>query len=244
MVRCAKCSNSWLAQTPNEIDVIGSLPSLPPSAFEPARLGPPKQAGEAPSAFGTHFGSFGSSSTIPGSAPLNGAGPLLPAIPPGSNLPVPHKEPMPIWLRYAAMACGIFIGITIFLWLILGQKAIMKQWPATKSVYDIVGLHGYDVGDELVLDNVRSELKYEDGIMRLVVQGTISNKTENMQDIPNLTASAIGSDGDIMQSWQIDAPTAKLAPHESAPFQSSINAPKGTVINVNLNFIEPKDGDQ
>jgi hypothetical protein len=42
-----------------------------------------------------------------------------------------------------------------------------------------------------------------------------------------------------MQSWQIDAPAAKVAPGEALPFTSAIRAPKGTVIEVNLNFIEP-----
>lgn len=44
-----------------------------------------------------------------------------------------------------------------------------------------------------------------------------------------------------MQSWQIDAPAARVFADEAIKFRSILNAPKGTVAEINLVFIEPKN---
>jgi predicted Zn finger-like uncharacterized protein len=199
-VRCAKCSHSWQAEPPKELDLVQTH-TLEPVTIERR------------------------------------------PIPQGSNLPAVIKEPMPKWLSFAIISASFFAILALLGWLILVRGSIVKIWPAMETVYDHVGLHVFYVGEGLNLTNVRSELRYEDGIMKLYVEGNIVNTTEKIQKIPNLNASAIGSDGENMQSWQIDAPAATLEPKGTLPFTSSINGPKGTVVNVNLNFIEPKDAD-
>ena len=54
----------------------------------------------------------------------------------------------------------------------------------------------------------------------------------------------MGVNGQVMQSWQIDAPVAKLTPDETVPFRATIKAPDQTVTDVNLEFVELKDGNQ
>ena len=76
--------------------------------------------------------------------------------------------------------------------------------------------------------------------MKLSVEGKILNTTTKTQEMPAIRASAIASDGHIMKDWQIDAPAAKVSLNDDIPFRSSINAPKGTVADINLNFIEIK----
>ncbi len=104
--------------------------------------------------------------------------------------------------------------------------------------YDTIGLHIFHTGEGLTIGSVRSELVYEDGIMKLVVDGKVVNTTKKVQLIPSIRASALGSDGKVMQDWQIDAPAATVKPGGEVPFRSSINAPKGTVVDINLNYIE------
>jgi predicted Zn finger-like uncharacterized protein len=135
------------------------------------------------------------------------------------------------------------IGVLVLLaallgWFVFDRTAIERDHPWLAGAYDRLGLHVYQLGEGLVLEQVHSELQFENGLMQLVMGGRIRNDTAKTQEIPDLLAVAMGPDGKPMQSWQIDAPAAKVAPGEALPFQSVIRAPKGTVTEINLNFTE------
>lgn len=201
-VRCARCSHSWQAQTPKEMDVI----FVPNKADEP----PP-----------------------PHKTP--------PPIPPGSNLPALPRNTSAALLKKVVGAFLAGLIALLLLWLIVDRQNIVESEPFMASVYDTIGLHVYSPGEGLKLVDIRSELKYEDGIMRLIVEGKIVNVSDVVQTVPSMNAAAVGPDGDTLQNWQIDPPVSTLDPQGETAFQSGINAPKGTVVNVNLNFIEPKN---
>jgi predicted Zn finger-like uncharacterized protein len=162
-------------------------------------------------------------------------------VPQGSNLPAIRYDSLPGWLQNGLWISAGILGAALLLFVILGRQNIAKQWPSWGAIYNAVGLPIYQPGEGLTIENVHSELRYEDGRMMLKVEGQVRNGTKKMQVFPNIMASAAGSDGNITQSWQIDAPVARLAADETQPFHSSINAPNGTVVEVNLIFVEPKD---
>jgi len=166
-------------------------------------------------------------------------------IPSGSNLPVVFKKPLSPEMRYIIKA-GIVTVVALILLLIFmfDRRDIADRWPFMEGFYDKIGLHIYYYGEGLTFVKVRSELVYDGGIMKLVIDGKVRNTTEKVQEIPNITATAIGADGQPIQSWQIDAPAIRVFPKENVPFHSSINAPKGTVTDINLRFIETKDDSQ
>jgi len=182
----------------------------------------------------------------PGTAKAEQLSALAPAdtatkAPPAFRLPVAPKE-KPFWIKDWFLACLAVIAACILLWMAVDRKDIAERYPFTEDFYDRVGLHIYHAGEGLELLNVRSEVKLDGGMTQLTVEGTIHNKTDKPQSIPDLLAAAVGSSGIIMQSWQIDAPKAKLGPGESVPFTSEIHAPQGTVANMNLHFVEPDNG--
>ena len=157
---------------------------------------------------------------------------------PTANLPIVQDEVKPFWLCdwVLAMAAMTFAGLLLFL--ALDRKDIAHRWPVTESIYDRVGLHIYHVGEGLSLRQVRSEMRFDSGTTELAVDGQVHNDTDKQQTIPDILAAAIGPDGKPMQSWQIDAPAATVAPGDSVPFTSAIHAPKGTVAEINLHFVE------
>lgn len=159
-------------------------------------------------------------------------------IPPGSNLPaLPPVEPG--WVhKWGAISTTIFT-ILVFSWLVFDRQPLARAYPWLEPVYAYLGLHIYHAGEGLSLRQVRSELDFQDGGMQLIVGGQIHNNTGEKLPIPDILAQAIGADGKSMQSWQIDAPTAKVDPGADVPFQSSIPAPQGSVVEINLTFIEP-----
>lgn len=183
---------------------------------------------------------------IPGASSFSAALAETPAvetrpIPPGSNLPALPRQPLPEGLRRILLIAGAAFVIIMMGWFVFDRREIAGRWPALEMFYEKVGLHIYHFGEGLSLENVRSEMKYDGGIMMLTVDGTIYNGTKNEQEIPNILASAMGPDGNVLQSWQIDAPKASVAPGEGVKFQTSIAAPRDKVTEVNLNFIEKKN---
>jgi hypothetical protein len=165
-------------------------------------------------------------------------------IPPGSNLPVVTKKPMPPKIRLILRASATVLVLLFVAWFLLDRRSIAKDWPILEGLYDSIGLHIYHTGEGLSFIKVRSELRYDSGLTMLYVEGKIHNGTPNVQEIPDIMATAIGSDGSPMQSWQIPAPAIKVFGDENMPFHSSINAPKGTVSDINLSFIEKKDASE
>jgi predicted Zn finger-like uncharacterized protein len=164
----------------------------------------------------------------------------MPPLPPAANLPVVRKG-VPFWQRDWALAGAVVVLAAFMLIFAIDRKDIAERWPATEKLYDGVGLHVYHVGEGLSLRQVRSEMQFE-GETQLAVEGQVHNDTDKPQSIPPVLAAAIGPDGKIMQSWQIDAPAATVAPGGSVAFTSSIHAPQGTVTEINLHFVEPKNG--
>ncbi|HEU0117566.1 MAG TPA: hypothetical protein VFR09_02935, partial [Alphaproteobacteria bacterium] len=130
--------------------------------------------------------------------------------------------------------------IFLILFFIFDRDSIADRWPWTDKIYDLIHLSAnHDHGGEgLAFEQMRSDLHYDGGAMKLTIQGFIHNKSVKVQEIPPILATAIGADGKTIESWQIDPPTANVAPGEDIPFVSTISAPGGTAVNVNLNFLE------
>lgn len=164
-------------------------------------------------------------------------------IPAGSNLPAVVPSPMEFFLRHKRRIGSVVLLFVALLWLIFDRQHLVHHWPFLVPIYDVLHLPIYYPGEELEFDQVRSELKFEGGITKLTLDGIIKNRTQNNQKVRNIVAEALGSDGNVIQSWQIDAPRATLGPGGEVAFSSSINAPKGNIVNVNLTFVESKDGD-
>ncbi len=162
-------------------------------------------------------------------------------IPAGSNLPVIRDNSLPPSVLHAIWGIWGVSIVVLMLWLIVDRQHIAHRWPATETIYDAIHLPIYYPGDGLEFDGVRSELKYDAGINKLILNGKIHNNTDKNHKVPNILAEAISSDGQIIQSWQIDAPAATLAPQQEVAFSSEMNAPKGSVVSINLNFVELKD---
>ncbi|MDP9127036.1 MAG: zinc-ribbon domain-containing protein [Pseudomonadota bacterium] len=203
-VRCARCSHSWLAELPNEIDAVGTPPDLDLS---------PAPEGAMP-------------------------------IPEGSGLPVVRKNPMIVLLQ-GTMALSWMLGLALVLVLalLLGKTWIAGHWPAAEVFYDAIGFHVYHFGEGLSFVEVRSELRYDGGQTTLSVEGKILNDTTNVQPIPKVKVTALGADGNGLQSWQIDAPAPRLFAGEAVPFKSSIIAPQSAVTEINLSFVEKNEHD-
>lgn len=145
------------------------------------------------------------------------------------------------WSKYAAIAAVALLAFAAALWGVADRRNIALRWPAMTRIYDRLGLDSHQPGDGIDFRDVKSELVYDGGILRLTVEGVLVNTTGKEQKLPHILAAAIGPDGSAIQSWRIDAPAATLAPLATVTFRSAINAPRDGVVNVNLNFVGRKN---
>ncbi len=120
-----------------------------------------------------------------------------------------------------------------------GHRYIAQTWPSTETLYRSLGLSLTSSSDEILLiQNISSERHYRDGAMQLIVNGEIKNSSQKPQIVPDLNVDAMGPDGKIIQSWRIKPSAATLGADSVLPFSSSILSPEGTVVEVNLSFVE------
>ena len=80
-----------------------------------------------------------------------------------------------------AAGAGLLMFLTV---LILARQDIAKALPFMETSYNTFGLTIRHYGEGLSFVKVRSELRYDSGIMKLVVTGEIRNDTRYMQKFP------------------------------------------------------------
>lgn len=130
--------------------------------------------------------------------------------------------------------CTLLLSLIIFL---TAQSLIVAQWPGTQAIYIAIGW----VEEErksLVLQSVASERRYVDGGMHIIVKGKIHSVAEKTQVVPDIYINGIGPDGSTIQSWRISPPKATIRPGKTFSFNSSVLSPEGTVVEINLSFVE------
>jgi len=219
-VRCARCGNVWLAE--------------------------PQKKQEQPKNFEETLKKF--EETLPPPEPQ-----ASPPLPP----PLPMEPPKPRgpsvlsklakaliyapWIQIIKWSCLSLatLALSAALIIVLARKPIIEHWPEMQDYYMRLGLIAADLPEKLVLKNIYSERRYMDGAMHLVVTGSIFNQADKTQVVPALLVEAVGPGGQMIQSWHIKPPAATLDPSATVPFFSAIISPEGTIVEVNLSFIEP-----
>lgn len=153
-----------------------------------------------------------------------------------ANLPmvVHHLK----WKRYVyRIIGGIAILAALISWPILARQQITEVMPSLRGFYENLGLDIAHSGSGLIFDQVKSELRYDGGTMRLYVDGVIHNTTPEAQLIPDIKANALGPDSHVIQSWWVDAPAATVDAGGEVPFHTEINATMTqTIASVYLEF--------
>jgi len=218
-VRCANCKNEWQVKLPATVDVILSAP-------EP----PPRQNGGA-----------ASSSPLSSRPPPLGGRTDAAAGKPTPNLPAIIKKKLPqkvVWALYALA----FLAALIVFGSVLGRHSIVKAVPGLRGSFNAVGLSVLPEWDGLIFDEVKSELKYDSGTMKLYVDGSVRNATEAAKKLPDIKAQALGADKKVIQSWWVDAPAVTIEPWGKVPFHTEVATPmERTIEDVYLEFVARKD---
>lgn len=225
-VRCARCAHIWMADLPPK---IAAFPSETPKGPKTANLEPSLASSPPVSPQEQARDERSENSTRMKGSPVSA----------GSNLPAIRKE-IP-WDKMRLVA-GVVLALGATAWLIgfLAANPLTAQAGREAArLGKAAGLIKPVVGEGLTLQRISSERRFEAGAMQLVVDGQVRNESDEVLPVPDINVKALGAEKALIQSWRIPAPAATLAAGETAPFHSSIVAPTGAVMEVNLSFIEP-----
>lgn len=176
--------------------------------------------------------------------------PLSSTAPPMPNLGTPTKPPENLpaviekkkYITKDALLSAIAVLAAIFMLVTVAiNRGIVKIVPGSGIVYEAV-INGRPEWDGLVFEDIISELRYDSGTMRLFVDGTIRNKSEDRIDMPDIKACALAADRSIIRSWIADGPVDKLEPGETVPFHTEIaSSMERTIQDVSLEFVPRKE---
>ncbi|MFA5040112.1 MAG: hypothetical protein WC464_00570 [Bdellovibrionales bacterium] len=172
--------------------------------------------------------------------------PVLSSRPPPLNRPTPNL-PVVIEKKTFTKGMKVFLTLVFFVALLVfgsigGRQLIVKTLPGLRGSYSAVGLSVLPEWDGLIFDEVKSELKYDSGTMRLFVDGTIRNASDDTKRLPDIKARALGADGSVIQSWLIDAPAEVIEPWGMISFHSDVATPmERTIEDVYLEFTSRRE---
>lgn len=178
--------------------------------------------------------------------------PEPPPYKPAANLPAVTKPRRFAFLftektrKLAQHSVKIIFFVTLAALLLVALRGVIVRLdPHLITFYHAADIDVVRAQPKLAFEQVSSNIKYDGGTMRLFVDGVIRNTTSREQQVPEIKAMALGPDGSVIQSWQVQSPATSIEAGGTVSFHTGINTPMNqTIENVRLEFVaQGKAGD-
>jgi len=135
---------------------------------------------------------------------------------------------------------AIIAGLAILLAALLSWRSgVVQILPQTASLFSAVGLPVNIRG--LSLDNVKTSVESHEGVMVLLVEGTITNLTRAPQDVPRLRFAVRNDAGYEVYAWTALPAQPVLAPGDTAPFRARLASPPADSRQIIVRFFNRHD---
>lgn len=147
------------------------------------------------------------------------------------------RQPQPwsfTWVQ-AAILAFIMVDAIIVGW----RKDIVRILPQTASFYALMGLSVNIRG--LAFDAVTTTTEQHDGVLILVVQGSIVNQTAAVADVPRLKLALRNAAKQEVYSWTAVPPRATLTPYQAVAFRTRLASPPPDGADVLVRFVNRRD---
>ncbi len=163
-------------------------------------------------------------------------------MPEGSNVPAlpgdesgKKKEWVGKYVGYAA-AASVFLAVAGGL--LLAKGVMVKSWPPSLALHDLVGMETAVEGEDLIFDQLSAVSRAdEDGIQTLTVKADILNLARKESIVPAVQASLITEQGEVVDSWLVQPDHDTLEGEGEMPFETSYPQVPPDVREVNVRFI-------
>lgn len=243
-VRCAKCSNSWFENKPEDgVEIVQPAPVDIQETNEAeenkstlSEATPENQTDSSES--NNEFTEF------PISQPKKRPRP----IPKGSNLPALQNQ------KYGSSKMG-WISLVIFVTAIISsflifQNAIISSWPATNKLYTAIGLNeksgtsdqqipvSLPIGELLIVGGLEPRIEQVNNVPNLFIKGYIENISGEMQSIPSLIATLKDASGQDLRNWNFAASASVINAGEQVAFETSLPNPPSQARDISVTILD------
>lgn len=156
----------------------------------------------------------------------------------GPKLGLPRVDWRAFWARTRP-----FVGLTIFLLgvtlpvlAILMRQSVVQASPAMAGLYRTLGFEVNLRG--LVFEKVETLRELDAGQPVLVVEGVITNVTDDTRPVPSIRLALRAEDQQEIYAWSVDPKVAFVAPGGSLRFRTRLASPPDQARDVQIRFTD------
>ena len=244
-VKCAKCGHTWSQTAPPPKDLAGATAVESEASPEPSdtdiadalqdRMGrnPPEPEGSLDNRDVTED-DFRARSDDAFNA--DSAGPDFHTGRQQTSVPALQREPSKWPARLAWIFLVLIVGGTVA-GLIAFEKKIVTAWPASKKLYDTVGLTTKPPVKEFGVRSVQYNYTKPDVIG---IEGELVNLSDDPHDAPNIQVLFIDGGGAVVKTWKFPPPERRMLPDEVVKFSTEVRNPPATAKRIDVGVEKEK----
>jgi predicted Zn finger-like uncharacterized protein len=260
-VRCAQCKNTWFASPESAVQepALVSVPAVQHARAQvPAgdfagmddrplqEILPPGDAGAADNPFTV----ADAPPLVPHDHPATEAEATKfdPGVPDDAETIaarrvrqtyVDRKDKRSLLRRLVSLPMAIVVMAAILLAALNWRSAVVRHFPQTASLYAAIGLPVNLRG--LFFEDVKSRSELHDGVMVLIVEGTIVNLTTRTLEVPRLRLSLRNGVGHEVYAWTALPSKSTVGSGNGLPFRARLASPPPDGRDVIVRFFNRRD---
>jgi len=118
-----------------------------------------------------------------------------------------------------------------------GRMEIVEALPQAQPIYEAAGYRFPTPLDGLDLPEVKSSRSLENGTPVLIVEGKVTNSSQESKKLPEMKAELLDKDGRPVGEWFFKIDLGVVAPGGEAPFREVYLDPDPSAVNVSVSFV-------
>ena len=116
-------------------------------------------------------------------------------------------------------------------------QQVTTLFPAAAQLYSKAGVTVNKRGLEFRSINYKRLL--DEGVLVLVVEGTIANVSDDIKTIPPLRIALLDEKRQDLYSWTLEVEPGVLKPAGTVKFRSRLGSPPSDTANLQIRFAQP-----
>jgi predicted Zn finger-like uncharacterized protein len=150
-----------------------------------------------------------------------------------------REEQRPLWRRIASLPMLIVTLLAILGAVLQWRVPMVRHFPQAASLYAAIGMPVNLRG--LIFENVKTTTEFVDGVMVLVIEGTVVNLTRNTLEVPRLRFVLRNSAGLEVYAWTALPSKTLLTSGHELPFRTRLASPPPDGRDVIVRFFNRRD---
>ena len=117
------------------------------------------------------------------------------------------------------------------------QNSIVTAWPASKKLYDTVGLTQNPPSKEFGVRSVQYTYP-KPNVLR--IEGELENLSNASHTAPNIQILFLNGEGAVVKTWKFSPPERRMLPDEVVKFSTEVINPPTTTKAINVDVEKEK----